>query len=414
MIKRWKHTRNFKEVLQFFPTTEGYVKATPTGLVPPGTPPSAYAFNYVFNYTDHLGNIRLSYTKDPQSGTLQILEENHYYPFGLRHEVYVTGSKRQHGFGNDGGGGDIDDVELINVLRTDYQYKYNSKEFQDELNLNLYDYGARIYMPDIGRWGVHDPASEMTLDPYGYVYNNPIQLVDENGEFPILSGVAGFFKGLFSSRSSFESGAKTRMGNALRTAGRYEKQAWQILGGLGTTDKNKSFGGQALQLLSRFTWELTNTVAGFVTAESTNVVANVNWVDYEAGATVLNTDYYFGAFTLGSFIVGDADFKADRTDDDFQHEYGHYLQSQTFGPGYLLGFALPSVVRAGLWNMGVVGGGYKDFYTERDADNRGFRYFKKREAEQRNTTSFFDKIPCLGCYDNPPDWLKKDNAWSNE
>lgn len=303
-------------------------------------------------------------------------------------------------------------------MRSKYLYKYNGKEYQDELNLNVYDYGARMYMPDIGRWGVHDPASEMTLDPYGYVYNNPIQLVDENGEFPILSGIAGFFKGLFSSRSSFESGAKTRMGNALRTAGRYEKQAWQILGGLGTTDKNKSFGGQALQLLSRFTWELPNTVAGFVTAESTNVVANVNWVDYEAGATVLNTDYYFGAFTLGSFIVGDADIQADREDKIFKHEYGHYLQSQTYGPGYLFGFALPSVVRAGLWNMGVVGGKYDDFYTERNATKRGNNYFKKPEAEQRNTTSFFnkDREPCIGCYDELPPWLQnqKDNAWSNE
>src|SRR5690554_3835704 len=292
------------------------------------------------------------------------------------------------------GGGQVGDpVKLVNVTETEYMYKYNGFEYQDELGLGWYDYGARMYIPDIGRWGVHDPASEMTLDPYGYVYNNPIHLVDENGEFPILSGVAGFFKGLFSSRSSFESGAKTRMGNAFRTAGRYEKQAWKILGGLGTTDKNKSFGGQALQLLSRFTWELPNTVAGFVTAESTNVVANVNWVDYEAGATVLNTGYYFGAFTLGSFIVGDADFKADRTDDDFQHEYGHYLQSQTFGPGYLLGFALPSVVRAGLWNMGVVGGEYEDFYTERNATKRGDNYFRELEGKKRNTSIINTNIP---------------------
>ena len=84
------------DILQFFPHAEGYVKATPVGNIAPGSPPTGYAYNYVYNYTDHLGNIRLSYTKDPQSGTLQILEENHYYPFGLRHEIYVTGSKRQH------------------------------------------------------------------------------------------------------------------------------------------------------------------------------------------------------------------------------------------------------------------------------------------------------------------------------
>lgn len=38
-------------------------------------------------------------------------------------------------------------------------------------------------------------------------------------------------------------------------------------------------------------------------SKSINVLANVNWVDYEAGATILNTNYYFGAFTLESFII---------------------------------------------------------------------------------------------------------------
>src|SRR5690554_8208380 len=55
----------------------------------------------------------------------QSLEENHCYPVGLRHGVYDTAGKRQHGVGNDGGGGrNIDDAEMINVLKTAYQYKF--------------------------------------------------------------------------------------------------------------------------------------------------------------------------------------------------------------------------------------------------------------------------------------------------
>jgi RHS repeat-associated protein len=169
------------DILQFFPTTEGYVKATPVGNANPDLPPTGYAYNYTFNYTDHLGNIRLSYTKDPQSGTLQILEENHYYPFGLRHEIYVTGSKRQHGFGNDGGGGDIDDVELINVLRTDYQYKYNGMELQDELGLNMYDMDMRQYDPAIARWVVMDPVIHHSMSPYSAFDNNPVFWADPSG-----------------------------------------------------------------------------------------------------------------------------------------------------------------------------------------------------------------------------------------
>ena len=69
-------------ILQFFPHAEGYVNAK---LIK-----SNYKFNYVFNFTDHLGNIRLSYSQDPASNVLKIIEENHYYPFGLKHTNYVN------------------------------------------------------------------------------------------------------------------------------------------------------------------------------------------------------------------------------------------------------------------------------------------------------------------------------------
>jgi len=136
-------------VLQFFPTAEGYVNVTD------GT-----TFNYVYNYTDHLGNVRLSYQKEA-NGSLKILEENNYYPFGLKHSGYNN----------------------TNLANTNYKYKYNGKELQDELNLNLYDYGARNYDPAIGRWFNIDPLAEKFINttPYNYVLNNPVNMIDPDG-----------------------------------------------------------------------------------------------------------------------------------------------------------------------------------------------------------------------------------------
>jgi len=160
--------------LEFFPTAEGYVKQT--------TLQGQMTFDYVFNYTDHLGNIRVSYTKDPHTGDIKILEENHYYPFGLKHQKYADFSGKIDAIDDETAKAVIPDDPNQNITPyRNYDYKYNGKEWQDELGLNMYDMDMRMYDPAIARWVVMDPVVHHSMSPYNAFDDNPVFWADPSG-----------------------------------------------------------------------------------------------------------------------------------------------------------------------------------------------------------------------------------------
>jgi len=74
----------------------------------------------------------------------------------------------------------------------DNKYKFGGKELQlneftDGTSLEDYDFGARNYDPQIGRFLGSDKKADklVSSSPYTYCLNNPLVFVDPNGEYPI-------------------------------------------------------------------------------------------------------------------------------------------------------------------------------------------------------------------------------------
>ncbi|MCX2679369.1 DUF6443 domain-containing protein [Galbibacter sp. EGI 63066] len=138
--------------LQFFSHAEGYVT------------PNSNGYDYVYQYKDHLGNVRLSYMDANSNGSItgdEIIEESNYYPFGLQHKGYGPGISS---LGND-------------VAK---KFKYQGQELTKSLGYEMYEFELRHYDAAIGRFITTDPY-EQFHSPYMAMGNNPVVSFDPDG-----------------------------------------------------------------------------------------------------------------------------------------------------------------------------------------------------------------------------------------
>jgi RHS repeat-associated protein len=178
---------------------------------------------------DHLGNVRVVFDERGR-----ILQRTDYYPFGLEIDRDAP-------------------LQMPSARNNVNRFLYNGKELQ--VGTGLVDYGARMYMPEVGRWGVVDPMSEngRRWSPYTYGFDNPMRFIDPDGMWP-GQGLWNRFKESIKDRSDwnkipehFKDYARKHPINALmaqKIALQGESLEAKLGNGLGmngeTTDRTKS------------------------------------------------------------------------------------------------------------------------------------------------------------------------------
>ncbi len=105
--------------------------------------------------TDHVGSVRdvvsISQPMADSTSVASIIEENDYFPFGMR---------------------------WIEQHSSENRFHYNGQEEQSGFGVSYLDYGIRMYDPYMGRWNASDPIPDYSFGSYSFCNANPLNKVD--------------------------------------------------------------------------------------------------------------------------------------------------------------------------------------------------------------------------------------------
>lgn len=165
----------------------------------------------------------------------------------------------------------------------------------------------------------------------------------------------------------------------------------KITRGLFLVDSKRSVLGRFWQLFSRFTWELPQTLVGWLYSIGRALLGQADRVDTFGGITFVTKKgkKYGRGVSLGTFIdLWAAPWMQGERDNYIlcnqicMHEFGHTADSQRFGWAYLFVIGLPSLLSA----MGK--GDHNVFWTETRANRHAKRYFGKHYSIAWNETGY--------------------------
>ena len=273
-----------------------------------------------YHITDHLGSVRAVLNQ-----SMTVLEQNDYYPFGLRHPN-------------------------ASLKTTANRYRYNGKE---EIAADATsDYGARQYSAEFCQWMQVDPLAEKyySWSPYNFCVGNPLRFVDPDGcEF--TENAWEWVNKLIANIDSRQARNNSKIA---------DKQALINNGGL--SDRRVAKYQRQIHKLNNANSKLEEVRGEIATLAASDQVYNVNQISYSSSTT---TDAIGNSTVTASTSFNDKTKAVDINISSnaglglFAHELKHAYQFET-----------------GAFSIGPkVSGIYHNFlydkYDEVEAHNRG-------------------------------------------
>ncbi|MCU7549221.1 DUF6443 domain-containing protein [Chitinophagaceae bacterium LB-8] len=230
---------------------------------------NGYAYVYFTNESDELvyfDNFNLSHERGP------ILEETHYYPFGLT--MQGISSKAMGGIDN--------------------KFEYNGIEHNESFDLNTYDAFYRTYDPQIGRWWQIDPLAERSesWSPYAANFDNPISFSDPLGDYPPQDGNSNEVNRIKKNKDG--SYTITETTTSRKTTGNsktlLKSGSYQHPGGIKVNQYSNSVTQQVSETVSTTTIDAKGNVVNSSSATTShNESYNYETIETQGGGRILET-----------------------------------------------------------------------------------------------------------------------------